>query len=60
MVVEQGWIKEIDINPLLASSEQLILLDAWIVLHDTRVPLPTQARDSSPPCPECRGGCLGC
>jgi Uma2 family endonuclease len=51
VVVEQGWIKEIDINPLLALSEQLIVLDAWIVLHDTNVPLPTQGRDSSPPCP---------
>lgn len=54
-MVEQGWIKEIDINPLLALSEQLIVLDAWIVLHDTNVPLPTQGRDSSPPCPEFRG-----
>lgn len=34
LVVEQRWIKEIDINPLLASSEQLIALDARVVLHD--------------------------
>ena len=34
LVVEQRWIKEIDINPLMASSEQLIALDARIVLHD--------------------------
>lgn len=33
LVVEQRWIKEIDINPLLASSESLIALDARIVLH---------------------------
>jgi acetyltransferase len=33
LVVEQRWIKEIDINPLLASSEQLIALDARVVLH---------------------------
>src|ERR1019366_3877890 len=34
LVVEQRWIKEIDINPLLASPERLIALDARIVLHD--------------------------
>jgi acetyltransferase len=34
LVVEQRQIKEIDINPLLASPERLIALDARIVLHD--------------------------
>jgi acetyltransferase len=34
LVVEQRWIKEIDINPLLASSEKILALDARIVLHD--------------------------
>lgn len=33
LVVEQRWIKEIDINPLLASPNRLIALDARIVLH---------------------------
>lgn len=37
LVVEQPWIKEIDINPLLASSERLIALDARVVLHDKNV-----------------------
>ena len=37
LVVEQPWIKEIDINPLLASPERLIALDARIVLHDPAV-----------------------
>lgn len=37
LVVEQRWIKEIDINPLLASSKQLIALDARIVLHEPTV-----------------------
>ena len=33
LVAEQRWIKEIDINPLLASPETLVALDARIVLH---------------------------
>ncbi|HLF28436.1 MAG TPA: bifunctional acetate--CoA ligase family protein/GNAT family N-acetyltransferase [Anaerolineae bacterium] len=33
LVVEQPWIKEIDINPLLALPDQLIALDARVVLH---------------------------
>lgn len=38
LVVEQRWIKEVDINPLLASAEQLIALDARVVLHDAETP----------------------
>jgi acetyltransferase len=34
LVVEQPWIKELDINPLLVSPERLISLDARVVLHD--------------------------
>jgi acetyltransferase len=37
LVAEQPWIKEIDINPLLASPERLIALDARVVLHDADV-----------------------
>ena len=33
LVVEQRWIQEIDINPLLASPERLIALDARVVLY---------------------------
>src|SRR5262249_15926971 len=33
LVVEQPSIKEIDINPLLASSDTLMALDARVVLH---------------------------
>jgi acetyltransferase len=33
LVVEQPWIAEIDINPLLASSERLVALDARVVIH---------------------------
>ena len=36
LVVEQPWIKEIDINPLLASPERLLALDARVVLHDPK------------------------
>lgn len=34
LVVEQRRIKEIDINPLFASPERLLALDARVVLHD--------------------------
>jgi acetyltransferase len=34
LVVEQPWIKELDINPLLASADGLVALDARVVLHD--------------------------
>jgi len=37
LVVEQRWIKEIDINPLLASDHQLLALDARIVVHGPEV-----------------------
>ena len=33
LVVEQRWIKEIDINPLMASPEGLMALDGRVVLH---------------------------
>ncbi len=37
LVVEQHWVKEIDINPLLASEDRLIALDARVVLHGPEV-----------------------
>jgi acetyltransferase len=39
LVLEQRWIAEIDINPLLASPERLLALDARILLHGPAVTL---------------------
>ncbi|MDE3047377.1 MAG: acetate--CoA ligase family protein, partial [Verrucomicrobiota bacterium] len=36
LIVEQPWIKECDINPLLASPDRLIALDARVILHDPK------------------------
>lgn len=33
LVVEQRWIREVDINPFFVSSDQLIALDSRVVLH---------------------------
>jgi acetyltransferase len=38
LVVENPRIKEIDINPLLASPDRLLALDARVVLHEAGVP----------------------
>lgn len=37
LIVENRRIKECDINPLLASEEEIIALDARIVLHETTI-----------------------
>jgi acetyltransferase len=34
LVTQQRWIKELDINPLIASPEKLLALDARVVLFD--------------------------
>lgn len=33
LVVEQRWIREIDVNPLLVSPERMLALDARIIVH---------------------------
>lgn len=33
LVVEQRWIKELDVNPLLAGPARIVALDARVVLH---------------------------
>ncbi len=37
LVVDQRWIKEIDINPLFASADVLVALDARVVLYGPEV-----------------------
>ncbi|HZW30081.1 MAG TPA: bifunctional acetate--CoA ligase family protein/GNAT family N-acetyltransferase [Isosphaeraceae bacterium] len=37
LVIEQRWIKEIDINPLLASPERILALDARVLVHGPNV-----------------------
>jgi acetyltransferase len=37
LVVDQRWIREIDINPLFASADHLIALDARVVLYGPEV-----------------------
>lgn len=37
LVAEQRWVKEIDINPLLATPERLVALDARVVIHGPEV-----------------------
>jgi acetyltransferase len=51
LVIEQRRIKEIDINPLVVSSQQAVALDARIVLHDAGVPDDDLPRSTSRPYP---------
>jgi acetyltransferase len=37
LISEQRWIKELDINPLIASPDQLLALDARVLLYDKDV-----------------------
>ncbi|MBK8189581.1 MAG: bifunctional acetate--CoA ligase family protein/GNAT family N-acetyltransferase [Vampirovibrionales bacterium] len=52
LVVEQPWIKEIEINPLLASDSHLTALDARVILHEANVDLSTAPAPSIRPYPE--------
>jgi acetyltransferase len=51
LVVEHPRIKEVDINPLVASSDRLIALDARVVLHGTDVPDASLPRPAIRPYP---------
>jgi acetyltransferase len=37
LITEQRWIKDLDINPLMASPEHLLALDARVLLYDKNV-----------------------
>jgi acetyltransferase len=52
LVVEQPWIKELDINPLLASPEQLVALDARVVLHGPEMTEDTLPQPAIRPYPQ--------
>jgi acetyltransferase len=51
LVIEQRWIKEVEINPLLAFSEGLCALDARVVLHSKRCPRSAGRSDTPVSCP---------
>lgn len=51
LVVEQKWIKEVDINPLLASPERLLALDARVIVHGLDVRLCDLPRPAIRPYP---------
>ena len=51
LVVENPWIKEVDINPLLASPEGLLAVDARVVLHDPSDPADKLPRPAIRPYP---------
>jgi acetyltransferase len=51
LVIENPEIKEIDINPVLASAERLLALDARVVVHDQSVPEDQLSRSAIRPYP---------
>ncbi|WP_165226065.1 bifunctional acetate--CoA ligase family protein/GNAT family N-acetyltransferase [Aquisphaera insulae] len=51
LVVEQPLIREIDVNPLLASPEHLLALDARVILHPPDVDLDSLPRPAIRPYP---------
>ena len=51
LVVEQPWIKEIDLNPLHASPEALVALDARVILHAPDTPVADLPRPAIRPYP---------
>jgi acetyltransferase len=51
LVIEQPWIKEIDINPLLVSEKQIIALDARVIVHPADIPADKLPRSAIRPYP---------
>lgn len=52
LVVEQRWVKEVDINPLLVSPEGVVALDARVVLHEASTPEEKLPRPAIRPYPQ--------
>jgi acetyltransferase len=52
LVVEQPGIREIEINPLLASSDGLLALDARVILHDAAIGARDLPKSAIRPYPE--------
>jgi acetyltransferase len=51
LVVEQPWIAELDVNPLLATPDRLVALDARVVLHPPGTQEPHLPRPAIRPYP---------
>ena len=51
LVVEQPWIREIDVNPLLATPERFLALDARVLLHDPAMTVEQLPRPAIRPYP---------
>jgi acetyltransferase len=51
LVAEQRWIKEVDINPLVASPDGLIALDARVVVHGAAMTLESIPKSAIRPYP---------
>ena len=51
LIVENPWIKEMDINPLFVDENQILALDARIVLHEPETNLDTVPRPAIRPYP---------
>ncbi len=51
LIVEQPWIREIDINPMLVSADRAVALDARFVLHGIDVPIERIPRPAVRPYP---------
>ena len=52
LVIEQPWIREIDVNPVRVSPAGIVALDARMVLHAADIPGPHLPRPAIRPYPE--------